>query len=142
VPDCELLVPADVQYVGLARLVVTAAARNAGMAEERVEDLRIAVSEATANAITAHQRGGSPAPILLTFGVSDRGRFEVLVVDAGVDLPEHEAAGLETREWRPEEDLGVTLIRGLADDVEFTPDGDKIDMRFAVGLEREPDEDA
>jgi serine/threonine-protein kinase RsbW len=138
VTDCELHLPADVQYVGLARLVVTAAARNAGMAEDRVEDLRIAVSEATANAISAHQRGGSPAPILLSFGVSERGRFEVLVVDAGVELGSEEAAGLRTQEWRPDEDLGVTLIRGLADDVEFTPDGDKVDMRFAVGLDGEP----
>src|SRR3712207_4475216 len=81
--EVELQLPADTQYVGLARLVVTVAARQAGMAEDRVEDLKIAVSEATTNAINAHRRHEHHAPVILQFGTTGNGSFDVTIVDAG-----------------------------------------------------------
>ena len=133
--DVELRLPADVQYVGLARLVVTVAARQAGMADGRVEDLKIAVSEATTNAINAHRHAEGQAPVVLTFGPVGRDQFSVSIADAALDT-QIEAGAVE--DWAPETPLGVTLIRGLADDVEFRSEiGNVVHMRFGVG----PDND-
>ena len=128
--DVELRVPPDVQYVGLARLVVTTAARQAGMSSDRIEDLKIAVSEATANAIAAHQRAGHDEAVSLVFGTTGADQFAVTIADAGI--PDAEG-GVEARGWNNDGNLSVTLIRGLADVVDFEGEtGMSVHMRFAV----------
>ncbi|MPZ73986.1 MAG: hypothetical protein GEU74_12285 [Nitriliruptorales bacterium] len=130
-PDVELLVPPGAQYVGLARLVVTAAARQAGMTNDRLEDLKIAVSEATANAIQAHQRTGDDGPVQLQFGPTGNGHFGVTIADAGLP-PEGSAPGAVGD--RVEGGLSLTLIRGLADVVDVAGgSGTSVHMRFIVG---------
>ena len=137
-PDVELHLPPDVRYIGLARLVVCAAARQSGMAEERIEDLRIAVSEATTNAVIAHQQVQRALPVVLLFGPSPDG-FSVTVRDAGPGFEPASPDELAAREVALENGLGVTLIRGLADEVEFVRAGGmRVHMRFAVGLEADP----
>jgi serine/threonine-protein kinase RsbW len=132
----ELQVPPDTRYVGLARLAVCAAARNAGLDQERTEDLRIAVSEATANAILAHQRQNTDRPVCLRFGVADSGAFVVTVADCGPGFDPGSPRALEERDWTVEGGLGVTLIRGLADDVEFVRgEGMDVHLRFAIALD-------
>jgi serine/threonine-protein kinase RsbW len=139
----ELCLPADVQYVGLARLVVCAAARIAGMDSDRVEDLRIAVSEATTNAIMAHRRSGRPEPVMLRFGTDDQKRFQVTVVDSGPGFQPAAPEALNGRDWRDESGLGVTIIRGLADEVRFERgEGMQVSMRFALELQDLGAEDA
>lgn len=131
--DVELRVPPDVQYVGLARLVVTAAARQAGMTNDRIEDLKIAVSEAAASAIQAHQRAEDPRPITLTFGPTGADQFGVTITDAGPQDTGPESIG--ARNWNADGGLGVTLIRGLADVVDFRREASvSVHMRFSVGL--------
>ncbi|HUH06879.1 MAG TPA: ATP-binding protein [Egibacteraceae bacterium] len=131
----ELHLPPHVQYVALARLVVTAAARQAGMSDERLEDLKIAVSEATANAIIAHASAESPEAVVLFFGATGDGMFEVTIRDAGPGFDPGPAEADMDREWASEGGLGVVLIRGLADDVQFVRgEGMKVHMRFGVGL--------
>jgi serine/threonine-protein kinase RsbW len=131
----ELLLPPDVAYVGIARLMVTLAARNSGMSSERLEDLRIAVSEATTNAVRAHQRASSDAPVVLGFGAMDHG-FEVIVSDAGPGFEPADPAMTAERNWQNESGLGVTIIRGLADEVSFERgEGMRVNMRFFVALE-------
>lgn len=133
-PDVELRVPPDAQYVGLARLVVTAAARGAGMTNDRLEDLKIAVSEATANAILAHQRTGGERPVVLSFGPTGADQFGVSIADAG-DADEDGVQAIGSATWHAEGGLGLTLIRGLADEVEFPGEsGTSVHMRFRVGL--------
>ena len=133
-PDVELRVPPDAQYVGLARLVVTAAARQAGMSNDRIEDLKIAVSEATANAIHAHQRDGENQPVSLLFGPTGKDQFAVTIANAGQISDDDTAGTIGGRNWNTDGGLGVTLIRGLADVVDFDRDGGmSVHMRFDVG---------
>jgi serine/threonine-protein kinase RsbW len=133
--EVELKLPPDKQHVGLARLVVVSAARRCGMDEERVEDLRIAVSEATTNAILAHQREDSPDRITLRFGATEDGEFQVTISDTGPGFDPKTAEELEARDWSIEGGLGVTLIRGLADHVEFVREaGMRVQLRFGVAL--------
>lgn len=137
--DVELRVPPDVQYVGLARLVVTTAARQAGMSNDRIEDLKIAVSEATANAIAAHQRAGDNEAVSLVFGTANADQFAVTIADAGPVSDEDTADSIGARSWNNDGSLSVTLIRGLADVVDFEGEaGMSVHMRFAVGQSRAP----
>ena len=55
----EIEIPPRPDYVSLVRVVVAAAAElESGLEPPRVDDLRVAVSEATTNAIQAHNRSG------------------------------------------------------------------------------------
>jgi len=130
VGDVELRLPADAAYVGLARLVVVAAARSAGMDDARIEDLRIAVSEAASNAVLAHQRSGQGEPVVVHFGAAEHDMFEVTVADAGLGAD----AELSADGASGDAELGVTLIRGLADDVSFSLREGTSLMTFAVRL--------
>lgn len=131
----ELELPRDAQYVGLARLAVTTAARQAGMDAARVEDLRLAVSEATTNAMMGQADNGSAEPVVLAFGRHGESAFAVTITGGGpgLEAPSHEAP--ENLDWSEEGGLGVTLIRGLADEVEFIQAaGSRTGVRFAVSL--------
>jgi serine/threonine-protein kinase RsbW len=134
--EVELHLPPDVAYVGLARLVVVTAARQAGMSEDRVEDLRIAVSEATANAVIAHRRSDPTQPVVLSFGVTDDGAFGVRVDDTGPGVVPQELG--PDRGSSIEGGLGVSLIRELADRVDFVRgEGTRVHMRFSLALSQD-----
>jgi serine/threonine-protein kinase RsbW len=132
----ELNLPPDTQFVGLARLVVVTAARRCGMDEERLEDLRIAVSEATTNAIQAHQRTEEAERVVLSFGTRPADDvFQVTIADAGPGFEPLQAADRADRDWHMEGGLGITLIRNLADDVEFVRgEGMQVHLRFGMSL--------
>lgn len=73
----EVRLPRTVSSVALARLIVTQGARMAGMSIDRLEDLRIAVGEATTHAVSGFH---DDAPLMLSFGLQ-HGLFEVHLVD-------------------------------------------------------------
>lgn len=124
----ELHLPRTVAYVGLVRLVVTSGARLAGLPDERLEDLKIAVSEAAAYAVTAGR--DDRTPLVVAFG-AHRGAFEVHVLDSSLfsnaKMPE------ALREWPDEGGLGLTLMEGLADEVVFPESsGSQLVLRFLL----------
>ena len=132
-PDVELRVPPDARYVGLVRLVVTTAARQSGMSNDRIEDLKIAVSEATANAMNAHMSDGRERPVVLQFGPAGVAHFGVTIADAAVIQTTDDDVDSGDREWNAQGGLSLTLIRGLADVVDFDGgSGMSVHMRFAV----------
>lgn len=137
----ELHLPPDTQFVGLARLVVVTAARRSGMDDERIEDLRIAVSEATTNAILAHRRHRAEERVVLCFGTHPaEDNFQVTISDAGPGFKPRSPEELAARDWQHEHGLGVTLIRNLADEVEFVNgDGMQVHLRFQVALPHHED---
>ena len=127
--EVRLEIPARVDYLGLARQVVAAAAAvEPTFRDERIDDLRVAVSEATTNAIEAHADLDSDERILIRCNLDDD-RIEVAVLDqAGGFDPEEvdsapDATATDRLEW--ERGLGLPLMRSLADetDIESTDDG-------------------
>jgi anti-sigma regulatory factor (Ser/Thr protein kinase) len=58
VPAATLSIPPSVEHVRTARLVAVAAARRAGLDEESVDDVRLAVGEAVARAVLRHGTAG------------------------------------------------------------------------------------
>jgi serine/threonine-protein kinase RsbW len=119
----ELEIPARAEFVALARLVVsTVALSRRELADDRIDDLKLAVSEACTNAIEAHGAIDVQERVTVRCEESDD-RLEVLVEDrgAGFDpstLPEHPPVTDPDR-LNFERGLGIPLIRSLVDEVKF-----------------------
>ena len=80
-PAATLSIPPSVEHVRTARLVAVAAARRAGLDEETVDDVRLAVGEAVARAVLRH--GAAELVDGIEVVVRDDGRaFEVEVQDS------------------------------------------------------------
>ena len=121
----ELEIPARAEYVGLARLVVSslASARRA-LADERVDDLKLAVSEACTNAIEAHAADDVEERVRVRWSEGDD-RLQVQIDDRGAgfdpgQLPEHPPV-TDPERLNFERGLGIPLIRTLVDEVAFDP---------------------
>jgi serine/threonine-protein kinase RsbW len=119
----ELQIPASPEYIAIVRLVVSslASARRA-LADERVDDLKLAVSEACTNAIEAHSSSGRPEPVTITV-LEGEERLEVQITDRGPgfdpeSLPSHPPV-TDPERLNFERGLGIPLIRTLVDDVQF-----------------------
>lgn len=133
----ELVIPARSAYLSLVRLVVDAAVDSlaSGITSARVDDLKLAVTEACANAIEAHQAAWAEGPVVVrctlndsavTVDVSDRGGgFDP---DTLATLP---PAG-DPRRLRHESGLGVPLMRALADEVAFDASTNGTSVRLTV----------
>ncbi len=124
----ELQVPARPEFIAIVRLVVSSlATARRNLADERIDDLKLAVSEACTNAIEAHRAARTSQPVTVQIWEADE-RLEVRVNDHGAgfdphDLPEHPPVTDPDR-LNFERGLGIPLIRTLVDTVDFLPLGD------------------
>ncbi len=132
----ELEIPARAEFVALARLVVSAlASSDSNLADERIDDLKLAVSEACTNAIEAHDAAGSDERVLVRCK-ADVDALEVCVEDRGHGfdpglLPNHPPVTDPDR-LKFERGLGIPLIRALVDEVEFTPTDEGTSVRLVM----------
>ncbi len=132
----ELEIPARAEFVALARLVVSAlAASDSNLADDRIDDLKLALSEACTNAIEAHGAAGSDERVLVRCW-SDTDAMEVCVEDRGrgfdpTQLPDHPPVTDPDR-LKYERGLGIPLIRALVDEVEFSPTGQGTAVRLVM----------
>jgi serine/threonine-protein kinase RsbW len=123
----ELEIPARPAYLSLVRLVVDAAIGSLapGMSPARLDDLKIAVSEACSNAIEAHEAATVLEDPVVVRCVIEEDQVTVQVVDQGrgfdPDRLEALPAATDPRRLRHESGLGIPLMRTLADEVAFTP---------------------
>ncbi len=135
----ELEVPARAEFVALARMVVaTVATSRRDLPAERVDDLRLAVSEACTNAIEAHRAAAVNEPVLVRIWEDDD-RLDVCVQDHGKGfdpeaLPKHPPV-TDPERLNFERGLGIPLMRSLVDDVVFrpSPDGTQVYMTIRGG---------
>ena len=110
----RLAFPPEPRLLGTIRLVVGIVARKAGMDEEGVEDLKVAVSETCAVAVGDLNRAGRLDPIEIDL-VESADRFGIEVRDrapAPAAAPGDLAGGeIDDRE------LGLALVGALVDDL-------------------------
>ncbi len=137
--DVELEIPARSAYVSLARQVVAAiAAVEPRFRTERIDDLRVAVSEAVTNAVQAHADAaddGGRVRIRCHLDVEgDRVTVEIRDRAGGFDPdnvpvvpePDHpDRLGFE-------HGLGIPIMRELADETEIVPVGGGTAVRLVV----------
>lgn len=135
-PVVELQIPPRSDHLALVRRVVESVARIDGtLPDRRIDDLRLAVSEACANALEALQAVESNAPVTVTFEHTDDA-IEVAVTDhAGgfeVDAVDPIPAATDPGRLRHERGLGIPLMRSLVDEVTFESTGDGTTVRLVL----------
>lgn len=132
----ELQIPARPEYIGLARLVVSSLASSRRLlADDRIHDLKLAVSEACTNAIEVHAGLDIEDRVLLRWAERDD-RLEIAVEDHGpgfdpAALPEHPPVTDPDR-LNFERGLGIPLIRTLVDHVDFEPSAEGTSVRMVM----------
>ena len=119
----ELEIPAEPEFVGLVRLFVSSlATTRRELADDRIDDLKLAVSEACTNAIDAHADRDTDDRVVVRWAEGDD-RLEVAVNDSGPgfdlsSLPQHPPV-TDPERLNFERGLGIPLIRSLVDEVDF-----------------------
>src|SRR5256885_9823788 len=88
-PTVEVSFTALPAHVRTARLVALAVARRAGVSDQLLDEVRLAVGEACSRAVGVHQSKVPDQPVLMRL-TDEQDRFVVEVVDGGP--LEHEAA--------------------------------------------------
>jgi serine/threonine-protein kinase RsbW len=120
VATVEIEVPSRSAYVGVVRLALSALGRSAGLDEDVVDDLKIAVSEACANAVLANEDADGDAPVTVSWTETDDG----VVVEVGDRGPVHDprpekefdSQGFSTRSL-----MSFSLLSTLAANCRRTP---------------------
>lgn len=133
--DVELEIPARAEFVSIARIVVGSLATDMGFSEDRVDDLRLAVSEACTNAIEAHGAIDTDERVRLQCHADDTG-LEVCIADSGPgfdpDELGHHPPVTDPDRLHFERGLGIPLIRTLVDVAEFTSSGSGTQVRMVL----------
>ena len=134
--EIVLEIPARTEYVSLVRVVVAAAAEiEPDMDHDRIEDLRVAVSEATTNAIESHGLHGLSDRIRIQCNLADD-EVAVVVHDQGMGFEPSDVPKLPEPESPDrllhESGLGVHLMRSLADESEISSSESGTDVRLVV----------
>jgi serine/threonine-protein kinase RsbW len=139
----RLEIPAQPAFVGVARSVVAAiAGALEGIDDDRLEDLRVAVSEACTNAVEAHRRDAVDDRVIVRCTATDE-TLSVSIEDSGSGFdpgdvppppdPEGPPSEASERGW------GIQRIQALVDDVTFraTDAGTAVDLvvRFEAAAE-------
>jgi anti-sigma regulatory factor (Ser/Thr protein kinase) len=131
-------------HVRTARLVALAVARRVGVADELLDEVRLAVGEACSRAVGVNQSKGADTPVLMRLS-DEQDRFIVEVVDvgpletgaSGTDIdpdllaePAPPNAGAEPLPDLLPPGFGLAVISGLVEDVAVTSEIDGTHLRM------------
>ncbi|MGC9668195.1 ATP-binding protein [Planosporangium sp. 12N6] len=134
-------------HVRTARLVAVAVARRAGVADELLEEIRLAIGEACSRAVALHRSQGTAS--LVDMAMDDGDRFTVRVVDRATEGPGAAAAATDPAaflvdaptapggaEALSEEAvaarMGLALLAGLVDDLKVNPAADGVGTEVSM----------
>ncbi len=118
----ELSLPNILGYERIAMGCIDSFARNVGFKNERIEDLKTAVSEACINAMQ-HGNKDKPSERVIVNMAFAEGAFNISVIDKGQGIPEPlpNDPNIEriVDDLDPPTGFGLFLIKRLVDRVEF-----------------------
>jgi serine/threonine-protein kinase RsbW len=138
-------------HVRTARLVALAMARRVGVAEDMLDEVRLAVGEACSRAVGVHAVQAPETPVLMRLS-DELSRFSVEVTDVGpLDEDPREAAfgsldvaslssaigGDGTVDALPS-GFGLVVIGGLVEEVVVTSDDAGTHVKMAWPVDRQP----
>ena len=128
----RLEIPPRSPYVGVVRLAISSLARAAGLDEEKVDDIKIAVSEACANAVLNNEETGSDDPVAITWEDAET-QVKISVADRGPTVDASEADAVDTQGFSTRAVMSFALLKSLVDDCEFEPrDGGGMTTRLLI----------
>lgn len=114
---------ASAHSVAVVRNQMAALARDCGLDEGEIADVKLAVSEAATNALLHAYRGrGEPGTIRVDAYIVN-GELIIAVADEGI--------GMQPRTDSPGLGLGLPVIASVAKRVEFSPDDPGTRLRMA-----------
>lgn len=134
--EIRLEIPARAEYLSLVRQVVAAAAAvDPRFRTERIDALRVAVSEAVTNAVESHAGRATRERVVIVCDL-DEERIEVEVLDAGGGFDPDEIPVVpgptDPDRLDFEHGLGIPLMRELADEAEIRATDDGTAVRLVV----------
>jgi anti-sigma regulatory factor (Ser/Thr protein kinase) len=100
-------------HVRTVRLVGVAVARRAGVADDQLDEVRLAIGEACARAVARHQRLGIRDTVEVSF--TDGDRYLVKVTDHAAEVEQLDGEDQLTI------DVSVALLQGLVKDLRMSP---------------------
>ncbi len=143
----ELKIPSELGYEKIAREAVATVARRLNFGEEKIEDIKTAISEACTNAI----RYGSGADARMKVVVvltADDDKLDILIKDPGVsgaappgemNIPDIKGMVEEKKRLGG---MGLYIIRMLVDEAEFIePNDDDEGNQFRMVIYRIPSDE-
>ncbi len=119
-PTVRLEIPAQSAYVAIARLAITSLGRATGVDEEKLDDLKIAISESCANAVLCVQESGVQSPIDIAF-TAGADALEVVVSHAGEIRGDLTAADADSHGFSTQRVMSMALLRSLVDELDLSP---------------------
>ena len=140
IPDnkIELHIPSVMGYEKIAMETAASTAKRMGFSEDRIEDLKTAVSEACLNAIEHGNKMDTSTKVGITLTMEES-RLQVAVKDEGKGVGETSSPSIEskiegkdkTRGW------GIFLIKSLVNEVKFevSPEGGNV-VKMIIYLEK------
>ena len=125
----RLTIPAKAEFITLTRLALTGLAREAGIDEEVLSDLKLALSEACSNSVRHAYRDGRDGTVEIAYEL-EPGRFAIAVSDDGNGFAD-DLDG-EGGEELTEGGLGIAIIRAVSDEFSVSEaDDGGVRLRFA-----------
>ena len=122
----EVNIPSDPVFERVVRAIAAEVGEALCFTDERVDDLKLAVSEAVNNAIEHGNKNISSKPVEVVFAL-DNDKLEVRITDQGEGLGSNQRVDVWDRVRVVEEDnleqgllrsFGMSLIKALVDDLE------------------------
>ena len=132
--NIRLHIPSDLVYERIVRASAAELGTSMGFSDDRIEDLKLAVSEAVTNAIEHGNHGNRTAMVEVVFSV-DHDKLEVSIIDkgSGVDFnPERRVVTEDTMEGGMLRGFGMYLISELVDqyEVQSSSEGTCLKLRI------------
>jgi serine/threonine-protein kinase RsbW len=134
----EIYIPSELGYEKIPMAAAATIAQRMGFSQDRIEDLKTAVSEAVTNAIEHGNQLNVEIKVLveltiqedtLTLNVVDHGKQPILHID---DLEDGE---FENRPGYPR-GMGMFLIKKLMDEVAVSAKPGRNEVRMVIHLEK------
>ena len=137
----ELHIPSRIGYEKIAMGTAASVAKLMGFPEDRIEDLKTAISEACINAIEHGNKLNENLSVGVTLSAQDNS-LEVKVLDNGSGIHAQPAKPDIDRKMHGDEDtrgMGMFLIQSLVDEAEWVNDtnGKGSYVRLVIKLDKE-----
>ncbi len=143
----ELKIPSELGYEKIAREAVATVARRLSFSEDKIEDIKTAISEACTNAIR-YGSGADARMKVVVILTADEEKLDILIKDPGaagtppvdiVSIPD--IRGMVKGEQRLG-GMGLYIIKELVDEAGFVePDGEDEGNQFRMVIYRMMDDD-